>query len=217
MSRIFLNSIKNILKGDKVQKVSRGKSRISRPPDKLTGAQLENLIWGFNILDWDQDAFRDEAHRREMWGEHKKHIMSLQGKPCNGESFLLSKGKVYFGLGERPAAWWLYDAPELRRLINCNLKEQCELSPCRIKAGGFHEGDDPPPCVIRNPGSEVLRNSQCGLHRKGKWDVYVDSKHLPSSESERAYLTRLSLLSELEKAEECGSKSSKSDAKKPRN
>jgi hypothetical protein len=164
----------------------------------VTGAQLENLIWGFNILDWDQGAFRDDSHRREVWKEHKKHILSLQGKIApRGTSFKLS-GRPYFKLFERPAAW-SYNAPELRRYISCDYKEKCELSLCKIKKGEFHEGDDPPPCVVKNPPIGVLRNSQCGLHNKGRWDVYIDSKHVPNSESERAYLSRLNLLNELEK------------------
>jgi hypothetical protein len=82
----------------------------------ITGLELENLILGFNILDGDE-PFKNENHRRNTWNKHRNYIMSLQGKPCQGQAFGLSQG-VYFGFFERPAAWWDYEAPEPRRLLS---------------------------------------------------------------------------------------------------
>jgi hypothetical protein len=41
----------------------------------------------------------------------------LQGREAQGETFGLPRGSLYFGLFERPAAWWTYEAGESRRLL----------------------------------------------------------------------------------------------------
>jgi len=64
-------------------------------------------------------TFRNDADRREVWRKNKKYIVGLIGqaiKPehCGG---LWANDKIYFAWGERPDAWWRYDAPEKRQLI----------------------------------------------------------------------------------------------------
>jgi len=81
----------------------------------LTPEELERLISGFNILDGDDPAWAtDDEARRQVWLRHREYVMSLQGKPCQGESFAFQRGNVYFAYGTRPSAWWDYDAPEPR-------------------------------------------------------------------------------------------------------
>ena len=81
----------------------------------LTPEELERLISGFNILDGDDPAWAtDDEARRQVWLRHREYVMSLQGKPCQGESFAFQRSNVYFAYGTRPSAWWDYDAPEPR-------------------------------------------------------------------------------------------------------
>jgi len=85
----------------------------------LTPEELERLISGFNILDGDDPAWAtDDEARRQVWLRHREYVMSLQGKPCQGESFAFQRGTIHFPLFSRPHAWWQYDAPEPRRLLS---------------------------------------------------------------------------------------------------
>ena len=82
----------------------------------LSGPELEHLIRGMNFVDWERVNLSDEA-RRALWVQHRDHIMSLQGKPAQGEAYTLQRMNLYFDLFERPSAWWDFEAPEPRRLL----------------------------------------------------------------------------------------------------
>jgi hypothetical protein len=66
--------------------------RISRvaQTEQLTGRQVENLYWGWNLHVQTEYPnlhpndpwfpFRDEAHRKECWSRNKEYLLSLRGK-----------------------------------------------------------------------------------------------------------------------------------------
>lgn len=78
----------------------------------LTGPQLDSLLHGHDFF---QDAFKDDAERREAWELHRADLMAYWLQDLDE---WLSAGNVNRfghpspdGPGTRPAAWWNYDAP----------------------------------------------------------------------------------------------------------
>ena len=83
----------------------------------LTIEQLWVLIRRHDYL----RTFKDQDHRREVWEKDKKFILGLIGQKIRPEHFFGGqwvKGKIYFAWGERPDAWWEFEAKEPRRLIS---------------------------------------------------------------------------------------------------
>ena len=77
-------------------------------PDRLTEDQLAELICGFGFAGPGREVFESEEERRRLYFKNREDIFSRQGKDV---------GFLSFAWGERPRAWWDYEAPEPRRQI----------------------------------------------------------------------------------------------------
>ena len=91
------------------------KPKARRVENTLTALELENLVTGSNLLDGDE-AFANEEDRRQCWEKNRDYIMGLQGQYGKDEAFGLPSHELYFDFGQRPAAWYSYEAPEPRRV-----------------------------------------------------------------------------------------------------
>ncbi len=128
--------------------------------NELSQDQYDHLVDGFALLDsvrpWFGKLgfpFRSEGHRKRLYQLHKAKLLSDAG------------------LFRRPHAWWSYDAPERRHII-----------------------DGEP---LRAIWSEGL---WFGEARREEIDGPDDPRR-PIYESEKDYLTRLDLLTPAEQAE----------------
>lgn len=156
----------------------------------LTAGQLEHLISGFSFF---EGGFKDETERRRAWLKHKDFILSLQGKPVQGEAFGLSQG-VYFDFFTRPQAWWVYDSPGQRLFISCKNDFCPNFSQCPVTKNISTAAPD---CLIRKD-EDRTGGSFDGLYRLEC--VSHDFKiFLPQRETETTFLQRHSLLNEAEK------------------
>lgn len=163
------------------------KERIS---GELTGPMLEDLILGYCFFD---EPFKSEEAREKCWKKNREHILNLQGKPVQGEGFSLTNG-VYFGLFERPSAWWKYDSPEPRGYISCGNDFCPYFNECLV-ARNIRLAD--PPCVIR-PGENRKGKSSF----EGRLKIECVGNHFriyePERENEKDFLIRCNLLNEKE-------------------
>jgi len=148
-------------------KPARAKQR--RHVNTMTDAQLEHLLFGWNMLDGDQ-GFHTEEERRECWSHNREYIMGLQGLQGQGKSMELERG-LYFDFFTRPDAWWDYDAPELRRLLSGDpLRSELPPGWKRGKLG----------CGLQKPTAVRL----------GKPTIGIDINRPSEYESQQAYLLR---------------------------
>ena len=86
----------------------------------LTNDQLDHLLLGHTFIgatkpDYGKMGypFKSKQHRERCWKQNKEYIMSLMGEPKDDLCF---SGRTFMP-GTRPQAWWLYDAPEPRRIL----------------------------------------------------------------------------------------------------
>ena len=88
------------------------KPKKKRPQAGLTLCQLQHLILGhtWDFMPCPEYPFKDDEDRRALYHKNKKYVFSRQGKEGEFE-------KPTFSWGERPAAWWDYEAPEPRKQI----------------------------------------------------------------------------------------------------
>ena len=81
----------------------------------LTGWQLDHLLHSYTM---DQSfPFTNNENRKICWFQNRDFIIGLQGLkelPKSIGAFFTRKVFDYF---ERPAGWWDYEAPEMRRVI----------------------------------------------------------------------------------------------------
>jgi len=77
--------------------------------DKLTGQQIYHLIVGYSHFE--PFPFENEEHQRALWFKFRDQLIRLNWEKHYSSD--PSRG----GWGTRPAAWWDYEAPELRQLI----------------------------------------------------------------------------------------------------
>jgi hypothetical protein len=171
------------------------RSRLSRSrvsgAGGLTPGQLEDLILGYCFF---EEPFMNDEDRRKCWEKNRDYILSLQGKPVQGETFGLNNG-VYFDFGFRPSAWWAYDAPEPRRFISCKNNFCPYFSQCKVAQNIPTEA---PQCIIRK-GEDRKGKSSCDGRFKIECVGFKYHIFLPTQESEKKYLQRHGLLNEAEK------------------
>lgn len=74
---------------------------------ELTEGQVGQLVTGCN-LDWHKEPDLSRKELRQAWEANREFIMAQQGE---GRSF------DGFDYGERPFAWWIFEAPEPRRIV----------------------------------------------------------------------------------------------------
>ena len=136
---------------------SRPKKKVERKTDiGLTAAEVETLILGHTIFDWDQEPFDTEDARRQAWRRYREQVLALQGQEHG------------FPMFTRPEAWWRYESPEPRRLLS---------------------GD--PTNALPEKGMSLGVPRLYRSHEAWKAVTY---------ETQRAYLERLGLMNEAEKA-----------------
>lgn len=78
----------------------------------LSDNQVAYLVSGFDFVPV-RELFRDEEEERLAWRTHRDKLMSLQDEWGGLESY---------GLGDRPSAWWKFDAPEPRKSDETSLE-----------------------------------------------------------------------------------------------
>lgn len=144
------------------------KRRSKKGGSRLSENQVLHLLLGFCFNSFEGRAldfpFRDEAHQRQLWNENRDRLINKDvgdgGGPVRREP------------GTRPAAFWAFDAPEPRRIIQ------------------NAEYWQPP------PGKENDWRRYWGmhpiLHPVDNWEEA--GYPLPEYETEASYLRRLKLL-----------------------
>jgi len=76
-------------------------SRTANKPDNLTREQREHLIFGYTILDGiDNFPFKSKKERKRLYFQHKDELLEATGQ------------------NRRPAAWWDFESPEKRKIID---------------------------------------------------------------------------------------------------
>ncbi|MGA2462772.1 MAG: hypothetical protein ABSH06_00270 [Thermodesulfobacteriota bacterium] len=170
------------------KRISRG--RINGAGGELTGPALEDLLHGYSFFD---EPFKNDRERRECWEKHRNFIMSLQGKPVQGEVFGLTNG-VYFDFFTRPAAFWAYDSPGPRLFISCKNDFCSYFAQCPVAK---NIPTEIPQCIICDGEDREGKSSFEGIYKiecvGHKFQIYE-----PQKESEIDFLQRHALLSEVE-------------------